>query len=224
MAVPLLPLPFIPFTKTNKQTSFSPIECVGPLQPYSSLLLSCKGNRSESLVLWLLLGCTNEKPSQETRGQKSEVMFVFSGSLPVRSPWIGLIGWRKFLSVLKQPEVLISGLFLSGLGVNIIPEAVSTASLYQFFVVPLYSNHILAHSFLQIIPFWWWHVFFVRFSGFSILFPFLYLWLLSLSFFPEFTLIFFLMLINLTFPIFHKDYYLEGRNCQTIAKVLIILV
>ena len=144
---PILPPPFIPFTKTNKQTSFSHIECVSPLQPYCSLLLACKGNRSVSLVLWLLLGWTNEKASQETRGQeRSEVMSVFSGCLPVRSPWISLIHWRKFLPVLKQPEVLISGRFLSGPGMNITPEAVSRASLYLFFVVPLHSNHILAHS------------------------------------------------------------------------------
>lgn len=228
MAVPYSLSSFHPFYK-NKQTSFSPIECVSPLHPYSSLLLACKGNRSESLALWLLLGWTNEKAPQETRGQeRSEVLFVFSGSLPIRSPWISLIHWKKFLPVLKQPEVLIFGLFLSGPGVNITPEAVSTASLYLFFVVPLHSNHILAHSSLQSIPLWWWQVFFVRLQWFfhliSFSLPFFYLWLLSLSFFPEFTLMFFLMLINLTFPIFHKDYYLEGRNCQTVAKMLIILV
>ena len=113
MAVPYSLSSFHPFYK-NKQTSFSPIECVSPLHPYSSLLLACKGNRSESLALWLLLGWTNEKAPQETRGQeRSEVLFVFSGSLPIRSPWISLIHWKKFLPVLKQPEVLIFGLFLS---------------------------------------------------------------------------------------------------------------
>ena len=35
---------------------------------------------------------------------------------------------------------------------NLIPEAVSTASLYPFFVVPLHSNHILAHSFFSNYP------------------------------------------------------------------------